>query len=69
MLKGKCNNVVDSLHWYGQRIAWKAFTDDESDASKDIAYVPLSLLKNFLLERRKLERLEIPILGEIWTWS
>lgn len=64
MLKRKGNNVVDSLHWYGQRIAWKSFTDDESDAAEGIAYVPLSLLKNFLLKSRELECLKISILGE-----
>jgi hypothetical protein len=69
MLKRKGDNVVDSLHWYGQRIARKSFTDDESDAAEGIAYVSLSLLKDFLLKDRKLERFEISILGQICTWS
>lgn len=62
MLKRKGDNVVDSLHWDGQRIARKSFTDDESDTTEGITNVSLSLLKDFLLKGRKLERLEI-ILG------
>lgn len=44
MLERKGDYILDALDWIGRRVPWKAFADDDLNASNIVAGVPMVLV-------------------------
>lgn len=66
MLEREGNDVLDSLHGYGQRIPRESFTYDDLDPAQVICGTPVVLSKKFAAKGRKLEVLQFAVFCEVW---
>lgn len=66
MLKGECNDILDSFDRDGQGVSRETFAYDDLDAAQLVGRAPVVLAKQFATERRKLELFQLAILREFW---